>query len=518
MNKQVGVCRSIVLNGYRPVEICVEAELQKGIPEFYIVGLGDSTVKESSKRVKSAIINSGFTFPNRKIVVSLSPADIVKRGSHLDFPIAISILKACGEIKENINSHIFLGELGLGGDLKPMSKSLALINSILNNMKIEPKNSFVYTPQLTDEDKIFISSHIIKEESSLLSTVNSLNGDRETDLNGYDDSDSLFQNKEDLQDEFVYDKYMELISIYGLEDIKRALTISLAGGHHILMVGRPGVGKTALSKAYGRLMPSLTKDEAREVYSIYSYGDKLKDRTNRLFRPPIIMHSGSISRSALIGGGTGRVSLGLVSLAHNGLLFIDELDQVKTDSLKALCTVLDEGEVRIYRGKEEFVFPSKITLICATNPCKCGYYGEEKCRCKPNEVYDYVNKFTGALVDRIDMHIKIEKISKEELSISKNPENFDYGVKDIINKIAKAREYQRRRGCLNRDLYGKKLLDICNMKNEALSFSREVYENMNLSFRGYEKILKIGRTIADMESCEDVAVNHIAEAAQYRLS
>ncbi len=496
--------KSISLIGLEGNLIEIQVDISNGIPEFEIVGLPDTSVKEAKKRIKTAIKNSKFEFPSRKILINLAPANIKKEGSCFDFPMAIGILIATGKIAKLDNTKlektILIGELSLDGKLNRINGALAMCieaKELGIEKVIIPKTNANEVAIIDDLDIIPVST--IEETIKYLTEEISI-------------KKAICKN---INSEENYK--IDFSEVKGQEMAKRALEIVAAGSHNCLMIGSPGTGKTMLAKRLSTILPDLSLEEILEITKIHSIAGELKKDGLILTRPFRMPHHTAPIRS-IIGGG--RIPIpGEISLAHKGVLFFDELAEYSKTVLEALREPLEEKEVTINRLNGKYKFPCNFMFVASMNPCPCGYYGdnEKECKCTSYEIHRYLKKISGPLFDRIDIHIEIKRTKIEKLNSNQKAETSE----KIKNRVNKARKIQKDRYnnygfYTNSELPTKLIGEFCKLDDKSNELLQDVFKKLKLSVRGYEKILKVSRTIADLENEKNIKINHLAEAIQYR--
>ena len=486
-----------------PVEI--EIDVAKGLPAVTLVGLTDTAIKESKERVRSAIKNSGFKWPSQRITVNLAPSDIKKEGTSFDLAIALGILASTGQINgEMLKDYAFLGELSLNGQIRPvrgvLAISLAMSNSHLKNLVLPAGNAkeagivpnLSSWPQYDLKEAVqFLTDPLLKQPFKLTP-----------------EQTPAFNTNYDLDFSEVKGQYFA----------KRALEVAVSGGHNIALIGPPGSGKTMLVKRIPTIMPGLTLAEALEITKIHSVAGTLLNKDGLVGTRPFRSPHHSISDVALIGGGS-IPKPGEISLAHYGVLFLDELPEFNRRALEALRQPLEDNLICISRIKRTIIFPACFILAAALNPCPCGnYFNPQKtCHCHPSKIKNYLGKISGPLLDRIDIHIEVPQVKYRELSDTKNAESS----KIIRQRVENTREIQQERfkstGIFcNAQMHNKLIKEHCILERKAQELLRMAMSELGLSARAYDKILKVSRTIADLDQKEVIAQGHVAEAVQYR--
>lgn len=493
--------------GLDAFKVEVEVFLTKSLPSFHIVGLPDKAVNESKERVRAGISSSEFHFPLERIIVNLAPADLKKEGPAFDLPIALCILLATKQLNvDNLEKYMFVGELSLNGDIKRVKGALSMAINCKNEGKeylIIPKEDAIEAAMISEIKVIPVEN--LNQVVDFLSNkidIKSVNIDRKSLLKRIPNDDIDFRD------------------VRGQFQVKRALEIAVAGGHNVILTGPPGAGKSMLAKRIPTIISEMTFDEIMEVTKIYSISGLLSSNSylikNRPFRSP---HH-TITDVGLIGGGV-YPKPGEISLAHNGVLFLDEITEFGRNTLEALRQPMEDGKVIISRNKASFKFPSKFMLIASANPCPCGFLGDSfnKCRCSHYQISNYKKRLSGPLLDRIDIHVFVPRLSKEDLTGDSDNESSI----DIRKRVQKARAVQIKRfskdaiSC-NAYMNTKHVSKYCKLDKDAKRLLEMAIEKMGISGRGYYRILKVSRTIADLDKSEDIKINHISEAIQYRVS
>lgn len=502
---------SSAVSGLDAVSITVEVDIaSQGLPSFTIVGLPDKAIEESRERVRSALKNSGFDFPAKRITVNLAPADLPKEGPSYDLPMALGILIASAQLEGNFTDSMFLGELSLDGTLRH-------INGVLPQIMLAKKKKLknVFLAEVNSKEASIIRGVTIYPTPDLTSLFKHFSKESDNKIQPAPKTDILKLFKS--ADEFEFD----MKDIKGQERAKRALEIAAAGGHNMFMKGPPGAGKTLLARTLPSILPRLTFDEALEVTKIYSISGYLSDDyiiRKRPFRSP---HH-TTSHIGLIGGGV-NPKPGDISLAHRGVLFLDEFPEFPRHVLESLRQPMEDGYITVSRAHGRVMYPAKFMLVAAANPCPCGYLGDNKhqCSCTPSQIIRYQKKVSGPILDRIDIHLDVPAVAVDKLINASVKQANNEDSKTIRRRVQNARDVQARRFkktkiVSNTEMSERQIKEFCQLSVECLDLLRLAVSKMNLSARSYNRVIKIAQTIADIEGSKNIAPSHIAEALQYR--
>ena len=490
------------LYGINTFDVTVEADISSGLPRFDVVGLPDAAIKESRERVRASIKNSGLTFPISRITVNVAPADVKKEGSFYDLPILISILKATGQLAANVDDYCFIGELSLDGEIRSVNGVLPMV--------LQAKESGVgsiFVPFDNADEGSVVEGIDVLPAKSIKDVLAHLSGER-----------LISPAYRELKEDEILTEMLDFSDVKGQQKVKRALEVAAAGGHNCIMVGTPGTGKSMMAKRLGSIMPQMTFDEQIETTKIYSVAGALPSNARLIARRPFRSPHHTVSAQGLTGGGSSPKP-GEISLAHNGVLFMDEFPEFDRRAKESLRQPLEDGMVTITRASGTISYPSDIMLVAAMNPCPCGYAGHPtiECTCTEAARKRYNDKISGPILDRIDLHVEVATVNYELLRGDRQEES-SAEIRERVNRARKIQN-ERFRGTnikCNAKMTPRLTRKYCVLSEDADKLLNESYDSIGMSPRAYDKILRISRTIADLDGSELIELQHVAEAIQYR--
>ena len=483
--------------------VIVEADFSNGLPSFDVVGLPDATVRESKERVRSAIKNSGFDFPAKRAVINLAPADLKKEGTQFDLPIAVSILAGTGQLKASFDEYMFIGELGLSGEIRSVSGVLSLVSCAK-----ECGFKKVVVPIDNVSEATLAEGIEVLGARCLADVYSHLTGEKNIEPS-FCDVEKIFNQASQYDIDFS--------DVRGQLSLRRGVELCVSGGHNLLLIGTPGSGKSMIAQRIPTILPDMSLEEAIEVTKIYSVAGEIQNGTNLIARRPFRTPHHSASAVSIVGGGS-KARPGEISLAHNGVLFLDEFPEYRKDVIESMRQPLEDKKITVTRAAASYTYPCNAMLVLALNPCKCGYYGDGsgRCRCSETEVKKYLSKISGPMLDRIDIQLEAAPVKYSDLKAMRGESSAD--IKKRVNAVREIQKerYKNESITCNAQLSGSLVEKYCPIGKLESDMLKEAFETLGLTARAYTRILKVARTIADSEGRSNINDMDIAEAIGYR--